>query len=303
MHNHDHSHPHRPADFTRALAVGIALNLGFTIAEATFGILSHSLALVSDAGHNLSDVLGLALAWTAARLAAQPATARLTYGFRRSTILASLVNAVVLLVVVGGLIWEAIGRLREPQPVASGTVIAVAAVGILVNGVSALLFFSGRRRDLNVRGAFLHLAADAGVSFGVVLAGIAMRMSGLAWIDPAVALAIAAIIALGTWGLFRESLRLTMDAVPEQIAPSEVIEYLRGLPGVKSVHDLHVWAMSTSETALTAHLVVPDREVGDAELARIADHLRHRFAIGHATIQVEKGDSGAPCDQAEDCGG
>ena len=300
MHNHDHAHSRGPADFTRALAIGIALNIGFTIAEATFGILSHSLALVSDAGHNLSDVLGLALAWGATRLAAQPATTRHTYGFRRSTILASLTNAVVLLIVVGGLIWEAIGRLREPHAVASGTVIAVAAAGILVNGASALLFLSGRHRDLNAKGAFLHLAADAGVSLGVVIAGVAMRMTGLPWIDPVVALGIAGIIAFGTWGLFRESLNLAMDAVPEQIASNDVDAYLRGLPGVQSVHDLHVWAMSTSETALTAHVVVPDRPIGDEELARIADQLHHRFGIGHATIQVERGDCGAECDRVRD---
>jgi len=301
MHSHDHGHSRGPADFTRALAIGIALNLAFTIAEAAFGILSHSLALVSDAGHNLSDVLGLALAWGATRLAAQPATTRHTYGFRRSTILASLTNAVVLLIVVGGLIWEAIGRLREPHAVASGTVISVAAAGILVNGASALLFLSGRHRDLNVRGAFLHLAADAAVSLGVVLAGVAMRMTGLAWIDPAVALVIAVVIAFGTWRLFRESLNLAMDAVPEQIAAEDVAVYLRGLPGVQSVHDLHVWAMSTSEIALTAHVVVPGMDIRDGDLARIADQLHHRFGIGHATIQIERGDGEAECDRAQEC--
>ncbi len=297
MHSHDHSHGGGAADYSRAFAIGILLNLAFTAAEATFGILSHSLALVSDAGHNLSDVLGLLLAWGATRLAAQPTTARHTYGFRRSTILASLTNAVVLLIVVGGLIWEALGRFRAPHEVASGTVIGVAAVGILINGASALLFLSGRHGDLNVRGAFLHLAADAGVSLGVVFAGLAMRWTGKAWIDPAVALAIAGVIAFGTWGLFRESLGLAMDAVPGQIAPAEVATFLRAVPGVQSVHDLHVWAMSTSETALTAHLVVPEREIRDEDLAQISDELQHRFGIGHATIQVERGECGAECDR------
>jgi len=301
MHSHDHGHEHGPRNYSRAFAVGIALNLAFTIAEATFGILSHSLALVSDAGHNLSDVLGLALAWGAAGLAARPATARHTYGFRRSTILAALTNAVVLLIVVGGLIWEAIGRFRSPHVVASGTVIAVAVVGILVNGASAFLFLSGRHGDLNLRGAFLHLLADAGVSLGVVLAGFAMRATGLAWIDPAVAIAIAGVIAFGTWGVFRESLNLAMDAVPDQIVPKDVAEFLGGLPGVQGVHDLHVWAMSTSETALTAHLVVPEQEMRDEDIAQIADQLHHRFGIGHATIQVERGDGEAECDRVRDC--
>ncbi len=301
MHSHDHGHEHGPRNYSTAFAIGIALNLAFTIAEATFGILSHSLALVSDAGHNLSDVLGLALAWGAAGLAARPATARRTYGFRRSTILASLTNAVVLLIVVGGLIWEAIGRVRSPHVVASGTVIVVAAVGILINGASAFLFLSGRRGDLNVRGAFLHLVADAAVSLGVVLAGFAMRATGLAWIDPAVAIAIAVVIAFGTWGVFRESLNLALDAVPEQIVPKDVTQFLGDLPGVRSVHDLHVWAMSTSETALTAHLVVPGQEMRDEDLAQIADQLHHRFGIGHATIQIERGDGEAECERVRDC--
>lgn len=301
MHDHAHDHNHRaPADFSRAFVVGILLNLGFTVAEAGFGVMSHSLALVSDAGHNLSDVLGLALAWGAARLAIQPATVRHTYGYRRSTILASLTNAVILLVVVGGLIWEAIRRLQSPHPVATGTVIAVAAVGILVNGVSALFFRSGGRQDLNVRGAYLHLMADAAVSLGVVVAGLLMRWSGLAWIDPVVAIAIALIIAFGTWGLFRESVNLVMDAVPEQIVPNEVRLFLCSLPGVQSVHDLHVWAMSTSETALTAHLVIPGGETSDEDLARIARELQHRFGICHATLQIERGAEG---DCPQDCVG
>jgi cobalt-zinc-cadmium efflux system protein len=203
------------------------------------------------------------------------------------------------LVVVGGLIWEAIRRFHDPPSVASGTVIAVATAGILINGASALLFLSGRREDLNIRGAFLHLAADAVVSFGVVLAGFAMRWTGLAWIDPAMAIAIAGIIAFGTWRLFRESLNLAMDAVPHEIAPEHVSGFLRSVPGVQSVHDLHVWAMSTSETALTVHLVVPGRRVEDEELALMCDELRHRFGIGHATIQVERGDRGVECDRAK----
>jgi len=300
MHSHDHSHSRGPEDFSRAFLIGILLNLGFTVAEAAFGILSGSLALVSDAGHNLSDVLGLGLAWGCSRLAGRRPTTRHTYGFRRSTILASLTNAVILLIVVGGLVWEAIRRFHEPHPVATGTVIVVAAAGILVNGVSALLFFSGRKQDLNARGAYLHLLADAGVSFGVVVAGIAIRWTGLSWIDPAVAIGVALIIAYGTWGLFRESLNLAMDAVPEQIVPREVAHFLGRLPGVQSMHDLHVWAMSTSETALTVHLVVPGGETRDGDLARIADELNHRFGIVHATIQIERGDDEGGC--VQDCG-
>ena len=300
MQGHDHSHGPAPADFSRAFLIGILLNLGFTIAEASFGVVSHSLALVSDAGHNLSDVLGLALAWGAARLATQPATARHTYGYRRSTILASLTNAVILLVVVGGLMWEGIRRLESPHPVTTGTVIAVAAIGIVVNGVSALFFLSGRRQDLNVRGAYLHLMADAAVSLGVVVAGLLMRWYGLAWIDPVVAIAIALIIALGTWGLFRESVNLVMDAVPEKIVPNEVRLFLCGLPGVESVHDLHVWAMSTSEIALTAHLVIPEGETRDEDLTRIANELHDRFGICHATLQIERSAEG---DCPQDCVG
>jgi cobalt-zinc-cadmium efflux system protein len=300
MQGHDQSHAHAPADFSRAFLIGILLNLGFTIAEASFGVVSHSLALVSDAGHNLSDVLGLALAWGAARLATQPATTRHTYGYRRSTILASLTNAVILLVVVGGLMWEGIRRLQSPHPVTTGTVIAVAAIGIVVNGVSALFFLSGRRQDLNVRGAYLHLMADAAVSLGVVVAGLLMRWYGLAWIDPVVAIAIALIIAFGTWGLFRESVNLVMDAVPEKIVPNEVRLFLCDLPGVESVHDLHVWAMSTSEIALTAHLVIPEGETRDEDLTRIAHELHDRFGICHATLQIERGAEG---DCPQDCVG
>jgi len=300
MQGHDHSHGPAPADFSRAFLIGILLNLGFTIAEASFGVVSHSLALVSDAGHNLSDVLGLALAWGAARLATQPATTRHTYGYRRSTILASLTNAVILLVVVGGLMWEGIRRLQSPHPVTTGTVIAVAAIGIVVNGVSALFFLSGRRQDLNVRGAYLHLMADAAVSLGVVVAGLLMRWYGLAWIDPVVAIAIALIIAFGTWGLFRESVNLVMDAVPEKIVPNEVRLFLCGLPGVESVHDLHVWAMSTSEIALTAHLVIPEGETRDEDLTRIANELHDRFGICHATLQIERSAEG---DCPQDCVG
>lgn len=298
MHVADRGHAHGFPDYNRAFALGVALNLAFTGVEFAFGLIAHSLALVSDAGHNLSDVLGLLVAWGASRLASQPPTARRTYGFRRSTILAALGNSIVLLIVVGGIVWEAIRRFQTPQPVASGTVIVVAAVGVVVNGASALLFLAGRRHDLNVRGAFQHLAADAGVSLGVVLAGIAMTSTGQGWIDPAVGLTVAVVIALGTWGLFRESLDMALDAVPVGITPEEVSRFLRGLPGVTSVHDLHIWAMSTSETALTAHLVVPDRVIADEELGKICEELHARFGIEHSTIQIENGRGEQACHRA-----
>ena len=293
--DHGHDHSHAPANFGRAFAIGIALNVGFVVIEAVYGRLSHSLALVADAGHNLSDVLGLLLAWGASVLARRRPTLRRTYGLRRSSILAALVNAVVLLIAVGGIAWEALRRFGNPEPTAGGTVIVVAAIGIAVNGVTALLFLSGRQDDLNIRGAFLHMAADAGVSLGVVLAGLAILATGWAWLDPTVSLVIVAVIVVGTWGLLRDSVNLTLDAVPEGIDMTDVQRYLGSLPAVTEVHDLHVWGMSTTETALTAHLVIPDATCDDATLARICGELHDRFGIEHATLQVESGDPAHPC--------
>jgi cobalt-zinc-cadmium efflux system protein len=293
-----HDHSHAPGRFGHAFAVGIAFNLAFVALESVFGIVAHSVALLADAGHNLSDVLGLSLAWGASYLGQRQPTKRHTYGLRRSSILAALVNAAVLLVAIGAVAWEAIGRLSKPQPVASGTVIWVASVGIGINALTASLFWSGRKGDLNVRGAFLHLAADAAVSAGVVVAGFVMHATGWLRVDPAVSLGIVVVIAVGTWGLLRESLNLALDAVPERIDLPAVEQYLARLPGVRGIHDLHIWGMSTTEVALTAHLVKPDAVVDDGLLALVSKNLHDRFSIEHTTIQLERGDPSQPCDQA-----
>ena len=290
-----HHHDHGPANYSRAFAIGVVLNVAFVLVEAFYGYRAHSLALVADAGHNLSDVLSLVLAWGASILARRQPTARRTYGLRRSSILAALVNAVVLLIAVGAIAWEAIRRFSAPNPVAGGTVIWVAAVGIVINTVTALLFFSGRKGDMNIRGAFLHMAADAGVSLGVVLAGIAILATGWLWLDPLVSLVIVAVILVGTWGLLRDSVNLALDAVPEDIDVTRVKAYLMDLPGVDDVHDLHIWGMSTTETALTVHLVMPDATDGDALLSRVCRELHDAFGIEHATLQVERGDPAYPC--------
>lgn len=294
-HAHDHDHCHAPADYNRAFAVGVALNVGFVVCEAAFGVMADSVALLADAGHNLSDVLGLLLAWGASFLVRLQPTSRRTYGWRSSTIMAALINAVILLVAVGGIATESIRRFVSPEPVAEKTVIAVALVGVVVNTATALLFLSGRKQDLNIRGAFLHMAADAAVSLGVAVAGLAILVTGRLWIDPAVSLAIAAVILLGTWGLLRESLALAMHAVPPDIDAEEVKSYLKDLPGIEAVHDLHIWAVSTTETALTAHLVKPDPEEDDEMIGRIAAALRKHFGINHATIQWERAHDPCRC--------
>lgn len=295
-----HGHDHVPKDFGKAFAIGIALNMAFVVTEAVYGYFANSLALLADAGHNLSDVLGLALAWGATILVRRLPTKRRTYGLRRSSILASLINAVLLLLAVGAIAWEAIGRFWHPEPVSSGTVMAVATVGIVINGITAWLFASGSKSDVNIRGAFLHMAADAAVSFGVVIAALAMRATGWLWLDPAVSLVIVIVIVItvGTWGLLRHSLDLAMDAVPPHINPNEVESYLAGLPGVVAVHDLHIWGMSTTEVALTVHLVKPDAQIDDALLTEIQHELHERFGIDHTTVQFEKGDAAHPCEQA-----
>ena len=294
-HAHGHGHHHAPADFGRAFAIGIALNLGFVVAEVIYGFLANSLSLVADAGHNLSDVLSLALAWIASVLVKRLPTQRRTYGLRRSSILVSLTNAIVLLIGIAAIAWEAVQRLRHPEPVASGIVMAVAGVGIAVNGITAWLFASGREGDVNIRGAFLHMASDAMISLGVVLAALAMRFTGWLWLDPVVSLAIVFAIAWGTWSLLSESLDLALDAVPRHIEPADVTAYLSTLPGVVAVHDLHIWGISTTDAALTVHLVKPDASVDDALLARINHDLRQRFRIGHVTVQFELGDEAHPC--------
>jgi cobalt-zinc-cadmium efflux system protein len=274
----------------------MVLNVAFITAELVFGVRAHSLALLADAGHNLGDVLGLALAWGALVLSQRPPTERHTYGWRRASILAAMANAILLLVAVGGIAWQALQRIGHPATVAGGTVVAVAALGVVVNGVTALLFISGRNEDLNIRGAFLHMAADAIVSLGVVAAGLAMMRTGWLWLDPVVSLAIGAVIVWGTWSLLDESLHLAMDAVPRGVRFPDVEAYLRALPGITAVHDLHIWAMSTTEVALTVHLVKPDAEVNDALLQRIQRELHERFRIEHTTIQLEREDG--RCGQA-----
>ncbi len=290
------SHDHGVPDGSRAFAIGIGLNLLFVATEVVFGMRAHSLALLADAGHNLGDVLGLGLAWGAALLAKRPPTQRHTYGLRRGSILAALGNAVLLLVAVGAIAWEALQRLRDPHPVAGGTVMAVAAVGILINGVTAMLFRSGRKQDLNIQGAFLHMVSDAAVSAGVMLSAGAMLLTGKLWLDPAMSLVVAGVIVWGTWGLLKQSLNLALDASPEGIDLDAIEQYLKDLPGVTAVHDLHVWGLSTTETALTAHLTKPDAQVDDALLTQMNRELHDRFGIEHTTIQLERVD--ADCDQA-----
>lgn len=296
--HHGHAHGRRGHD--GAFAVGIALNLGFVAVESAYGVLAHSMALLADAGHNLSDVLALALAWGASILGRRVPSGRFTYGLGSSTILAALINAMLLMLVVGGIAVEAVQRLLDPVAVATTTVIWVALGGIVVNTATALLFLRGREHDLNVRGAFVHMAADAAVSLGVVLAGVAMLYSGWTWLDPAMSLAIAAVIVGGTWGLLRDSANLALHAVPPRIDTARIREYFSSLAGVAELHDLHIWAMSTTETALTVHLVMPGGHPSDRFIAEVADGLRERFGIGHATIQVETGDALHPCVLAPD---
>lgn len=294
-HAHRHSHSHRSADYNRAFAIGIGLNLTYIAAEAAAGLWAGSLALLADAGHNLSDVLGLALAWGAAVLSRRVPSHRYTYGLRSSSILAALANAIILLVVTGGLAWEAVSRVTHPAPVEGGIVAWVAGIGILVNGATALLFLRGRHTDLNIKGAFLHMVADALVSAGVVVTGITIALTGWMSIDPLVTLAVCGVIVYGTWGLMKEAVGLALDAVPEGIDPAAVRAHLAALPGVTAIHDLHIWGMSTTETALTCHLVMPRGHPGDAVLTRVARDLEHRFGIHHATIQIELGDSAEIC--------
>jgi cobalt-zinc-cadmium efflux system protein len=286
---HDHPHEQAPRDFGRAFAIGVLLNSAFVLVEAAFGLLSGSMALVADAGHNLSDVLGLLIAWGAAYISARPASARYTYGYKSSSILAALANAGLLLVAIGAILFETLDRLFNPAPVEGMTMVVVAGIGIVINGATALMFMRGRKHDLNIRGAFLHMAADALVSVGVVAAGVAILLTGARWIDPATSLVIVVIIGWGTWGLLKDSVKMGLHAVPEKIDEPAVRAYLAGLPGVAAIHDLHIWPMSTTETALTAHLVMPSGPPGDAFLRDLAHELEHRFGIEHATVQVETG--------------
>ena len=304
-HHHDHhghahghgGHAHAPADFGRAFLIGIVLNTGFVLLEAAAGLIYGSMALIADAGHNLSDVLALALAWIASIAAKRPASGRFTYGYKSSTILAALANALLLAIAIGAILFETFHRLTAPQAPQGTAMMVVAGIGIAINALTAMLFMRGQE-DLNIRGAYLHMAADALVSLGVVVAGAAIVLTGLAWIDAAVSLVILAVITASTWGLARDSVAMSLNAAPATIDLGEVRRHLAGLEGVAAVHDLHVWPMSTTETALTAHLVMPERPASDAFLHDVAASLRARFGVGHATIQIETGE--APCEPS--CG-
>lgn len=290
-HDHDsgagHSHAHQPKDFGAAFAIGTVLNLGFVSVELIYGLLSNSIALVADAGHNFGDVLGLIMAWVASVLAQRAPSQTHTYGLRRGTILAALANAVLLLVAVGAIAVEGIRRLIEPSEVAGTTVMIVAGVGILVNGITAWLFASGRKGDINLRAAFLHMAYDALVSLGVVIAGGIILLTGWTQVDPIVSLIVAVVILIGSWGLMRDSIKMSMDAVPLGLKLEEISAFLQRQPGVRAIHDLHVWSMSTTEVALTCHCSMPGGHPGDEALARLALDLKNRFNIDHSTIQVE----------------
>jgi cobalt-zinc-cadmium efflux system protein len=292
-HTH-HSHDPAPLNYGRAFAIGITVNLAYLGGEAVAGIVSGSLALLADAGHNLGDVLSLSLSWGAAVLSRRQPSGRFTYGLRSTSILAALANAIILLVVTGGIAWEAIWRLGHPVPVTSSVVIAVATVGIFVNGGTALLFASGKS-DLNVKSAFLHLAADAVVTAGVVAAGVVIWLTNWEWLDPAVSLVVSVVIVFGTWSLLKSAIGLALDAVPEGVDAAAVRSHLLAAPGVTGLHDLHIWGMSTTETALTCHLIMPGGHPGDAALNDMAGQLHHRFGIQHATIQIELADTDEAC--------
>lgn len=292
-----HEHNSLSGKYNRVFAIGIVLNFGFVILEAAFGFISGSLALLADAGHNLSDVIGLLLAWGASFLARRRPTERRTYGWHGSTVLAAMMNAFILIFAVGAITWEAIKRISHPAPVAGKTVIAVAVIGMIINTITALFFRSGRKNDLNIRGAFMHMAADAAVSAGVAVAGVAILFSGWQWLDPVISLLIAVVILAGTWGLLREAVNLALDAVPAGIDPGAVETYLQNLPGVSAVHDLHIWGLSTSEAALTAHLVKAATDDDDALIALASHELHERFKIAHTTLQWERGAAQCPSGQ------
>ena len=296
MHGHDHHHGHNhengPQDFRAAFAIGTGLNIALVGLQVTYGVIGHSVALLADAGHNLGDVFGLLLAWGASAAARRAPSSRYTYGLRSSSILAALANAIILLIAVGAIALEALQRFGSPEPVAAKAVMIVAAIGILVNGGTALLFMRGRERDLNIRGAFLHMAADAAISLGVLVSAFLILKTGWMWLDPLVSLVISAIIVRGTWGLLRHSFDLALQAVPPGIDPAEVRDSLERLDGVERIHDLHIWAMSTTETALTCHLVMPGGHPGDAFIAQAAALLHEEFGIEHTTLQIECGDAG-----------
>jgi cobalt-zinc-cadmium efflux system protein len=289
-----HGH-HHGTDFGRAFAIGVALNLAYVVAEVAWGLSAHSVALLADAGHNSGDVIGLGGAWLAAVLSRRGPSGAYTYGLRRSSILSALANAILLLVVTGGIAWEAVWRLISPEPTHGVVVMAVALGGLVVNAVTAWLFLSGRKGDLNIRAAFQHMAADAGLAFGVAVAGGVIMLTGWTRLDPAASLIISAVIVAGTWSLLRDAVKFSLDAIPPGIDPEAVAAYLRALPDVCEVHDLHIWGLSTTETALTAHLVRPEGLADGPLLHRIAREVRERFGIGHATVQMETPETASDC--------
>jgi cobalt-zinc-cadmium efflux system protein len=288
-------HAHEPHNYNRAFGLGVSLNITFVVIEVVYGVAAGSLALIADAAHNLSDVASLLLAWGASALATRSATSRRTYGFRKATVLASLVSAILLLAAMGGIAWEAIGRFRQPGPVDSTTVIVVAAIGVVINTLTALLFVKGQREDLNIRGAFFHMAADAAVSLGVVVAGVLIAVGGWLWLDPTVSLLVVAVVVVGTWGLLRDSLDYALDAVPRGVDYDAVRQFLLETDRVTRIHDLHVWPLSTTDVALTVHVEVGDDALDNGFLLGVQEELHRRFGIEHATIQVESASDEAVC--------
>jgi len=294
-HGHHHHHHEMPTDFGKAFAWSVGVNTAFVVIEFVYGFLANSTALMADAGHNLSDVLGLLLAWAASELAKREPDRKFTYGLRGTSILAATANAALLLVACGAIAWEALQRFWSPSPVAGNTVMIVAAIGILVNGFSAWLFMRGSKNDLNIRGAYLHMAADAAVSLGVVVAGLVMTVTGWQWLDPPVSLVIVVVIVYGTWDLLGESLQLSVHAVPQKVNLKNIEAYLRALPGVSGIHDLHVWGISTTENALTVHLVTPGGYPGDEFMDSVTHTLEHDHGIHHSTLQIEMGTTNHVC--------
>jgi cobalt-zinc-cadmium efflux system protein len=289
---HTHDHDHTPTNFGRSFAIATALNIALVVAQVVYGLYANSLALLADAGHNFGDVIGLVMAWAAFAVADWRPSSGFTYRLRAASILSAFFNGMILLVATGFIAFEAVQRLANPEPIATTPVIVVAALAVVINGVSAWLLSHGSKGDLNMRGAFLHMLADAGVSVAVVVAAVGIIFTGWQWLDPAVSLLISAVILIGTWRLLRDSLRLALNAAPRDIDPAEVRRYLEDLPEVRGIHDLHIWAISTTETALTCHLVTPDGHPGDAFLTRLSSELQHRFDICHTTVQIELNDAG-----------
>lgn len=301
MNQHTHHHHHSSPDFSRAFAVGVALNIAFVLIEVAYGVIADSLALMTDAGHNLSDVLGLLLAWGASYLATRQPSLRRTYGYSRATILASMFSGLLLLAAVVLISWEAFNRFLVPSEPAGQTIMVVAAIGVVINAITAWFFVSGKDNDLNIRGAYLHMAADALVSLGVVVSGFVIWKFGLKWFDPLSSLLIAAVIFWSTWGLLRDSLNLAVDAVPADLDPKEIRQWLMEQPGVVGMHDLHIWPMSTTDTALTTHLVMPSPPADDEFLHGLSQQLKTIYGISHATFQIERGDKTHLCQQALNC--